>query len=996
MSQQSRTQLANLDWPWKSEDPEIAVILTSDAQFLAMADDPDLPIEAIHPHATQPISLRDFCREGAAAGASTLRIAYDYFFGGSQRSLYPDAAEFQAALKHVHDVALAHGLRLEPSILSPLELGAGYTERTGESGQWMHYREGLRDPLTGNYTVSLWQHRRWTNNKGPTPVTLKDVRAFAFKEQRIPGTQFFAVRPDDLVELARPALQTMTGAQAGVDLLEGGDADAGAMFLATRVNVQGAGGPTGLDRVLVVLTYETVEMDYFSPQAAAFLAQLVDQYHDQGITLGGLYSDEMHIQQDWSYHSHMDAGQFVVRYASPGFQRAFAHRFGAQYADFARYLIYFTSRQHDFLPTHEPKLPAQHVLGPTPEEIQQTLRLRRNYYEFLEQTVVRLMLDAKARLEARNGRVLDTFYHATWAESPTCDAWAIGGVPQSWSPEEHRRRYDYTPDFVWSNTVHQAASACANYFAWNDFLSGGNNDTAEGGYADRNYYGRALACSLAALNRRPLAQAYMWGMPEAVRQQMTGVTEAFGAGGHPAFRAVADYAARTIEVLMLYPQDLVAVDEQFGSWMVQYGYANYITADKLVEYATVTADGALDVNGARYTTLCVLYEPFPERDLLALLENFVHSGGTVIWSSLPPMLSRDGTPAAAKQMDALFGIARIQIADPLGMALPARQVIFDGALAGIAPMSILTDFVVDRVFPVQPAAAEIEVVATIRTGGADHARLVGTRRRFTRGGQAIYLGFRPRDDQAASTGVEVRTWFEILHALGAYPSQTPGPDNDNPTVRARATEYVACAFPNGALAVAPHFRHYEEAWPGGFFRDAAVDEQIVRDHPLPDDAIALDGWRVNGQTITYRGRHAVIWRCNAAGRLIAFAGCQCTGIELNGQRWTWAAQPLDIAWHPLQPEQQTDAYLPLWRVWCGSPGRAELPLDLHDDGNVELWLGGLQPTITPWRQQSSGRAGYGERQLPLTTVQGRLALEVDETLAGRWLYVVRRRAIAIG
>ncbi len=257
---------------------------------------------------------------------------------------------------------------------------------------------------------------------------------------------------------------------------------------------------------------------------------------------------------------------------------------------------------------------------------------------------MRLMLDAKQRLEAHNGRLMDTFYHATWAESPTCDAWAVGGVAQSWSPEEHRRRYDYTPDFIWSNTVHQAASACANYFAWNDFLSGGNNDTAEGGYSDRNYYGRALACSLAALNRRPLAQAYMWGMPAAVRNQMTAVAEAFGAGGHPAFRAVADYASRTTEVLMLYPQDLVAVDEQFGSWMVQYGYANYITADKLLEYGSVTEMGRLAVNGAHYRVLCALYEPFPAQELMQLLEAFVRAGGTVIWSSIPPMLDRNGDP----------------------------------------------------------------------------------------------------------------------------------------------------------------------------------------------------------------------------------------------------------------------------------------------------------------------------------------------------------------
>ena len=989
-SKSARIQLATMDWPWRSEDPELAVILTSDEQLLGMAANPDLPIDKIHPHATTAMSLRQLCEHGAAIGATTLRIAYDYFFGGSTRSLYPDTAEFQDALKRVHDVAGSFGLLLEPSILSPLELGVGYKERTGESGEWMHYREGLRDPHTGRYSVSLWQQTRWTNNKGPTPVTLKGVRAFAFQEARIPGTTFFVVRPEEIVELATPDVEVMPGTDAGVEMLEGGVADARAMFLAQRVRVHGHGGPPGFDRVLVVLIYETVEMDYFSPAAPAFLSHLAGQYHARGISLGGLYSDEMHIQQDWSYHSHMDAGQFVVRYVSPGFQRVFAQQYGAQYADFAPYLIYFACHQHDFLPTHEPKLPAQHVFGSTPEEIHRTLLFRRNYYDFLEQSVVRLMLDAKREMESHNGRILDTFYHATWAESPTCDFWAIGGVPESWSPEEHRRRYDYTPDFVWSNTVHQAASACANYFAWNDFLSGGNNDTAEGGFSDRNYYGRALACSLAALNQRPLAQAYMWGMPEAVREHMTAVTQVFGAGGHPAFRSVCDYTSRQIEVLMLYPQDLVAVDERFGSWMVQYGYANYITADKLIKHATVTLDGQLEVNGWRYTTLCALYEPFPSRDLLALIEEFVHRGGLVIWSSIPPLRLRDGEPGVAEWMYNCFGLECEPTVDPLGLPLPARQVTFGGALARVEPMTILTDFVVDRVFPVRPVDADVEVIATLRSGAAPEARTIGTRKRYAGGGQAVYLGFRPRDDQAVSTGVEVRTWFELLDALGAYPPSLPGAENDNPTTRSRTSNYVACTFPNGAVAVAPHYRHHEEAWPGGFFRDPALDTEIVRNHPLPADTIDLNNWRVHGHAITYRGRHSMVWRRDHEGRLVGFAGFQCTGIEIDGQRWSWSGQPVDIAWHPLRPEQRTEYVQPLFRVWCGSKGKIEVPLDLGDGSNIEVWLGAALPTLTPGDQKVGGRAGYGERQLALGLQNGRLSLDVDDELAGHWLYLVRR------
>ena len=172
--------LAALGWPWKHEETGAGIILTSDEQFLNLANHPDDAVETLHPHAQGPTSLREHCRQAAARGATKLRIAYDYFFGGSTRSLYPDTPAFQDALKKVHDVAQEFGLGLEPSIISPLELGVGYREKTGESGRWMHYREGLRDPETGAYSVGMWQHTRWCNNKGPIPVTLIGARAFAF------------------------------------------------------------------------------------------------------------------------------------------------------------------------------------------------------------------------------------------------------------------------------------------------------------------------------------------------------------------------------------------------------------------------------------------------------------------------------------------------------------------------------------------------------------------------------------------------------------------------------------------------------------------------------------------------------------------------------------------------------------------------------------------------------------------------------------------------
>lgn len=981
------TQLASLDWPWKSEDPSIGIILVSDEQFTRLAEHPDQAVEKVHPQALAPVSLREHCWRGAERGATKLRIAYDYFFGGSQRSLYPDTAAFQDALKRVHDVAQEYGIGLEPSIISPLELGVGYRATTGEAGRWMHYREGLRDPQTGLYSVMMWQQTRWCNNKGPTPVKLVGARAFAFCEGRIPDTPFFAVDPEAITELAHPEIEVLPGTSVDAGELAGGEADPGAMFQSVRMRAHGRGGPTEgrLDRVLVVLLYETIEMDYLSPSAKSFLDDVVQQYHDRGISLCGLYSDEMHIQQDWSYHSHMDLGQFTVRYASPGLERAFAERFGAQYVDLAKYMVYFCCHQHDFAPTHEPKLPSQHVFGPTEQDVYATLRFRRDYYAFLERAVIELAVGAREKLERLNGRELDAFYHATWAESPTCDAWAVGGVHDSWSPEEHRRQYEYTPDFVWSNTIQQAAAACANYFSWNEFLTGGNDDTAEGGYADRNYYGRALACSLAALNRRPLASAGMWGMPMPVRERMMAINHVFGAGGHPAFRSVEDYAPRESEVLFLYPQDLVAVDERFGSWMVQYGYANYITADKLVEYGRVLDDGWLAVKGSRYRAVCALYEPFPDRGLLALVQAFARNGGTVIWSSTPPMNDLRAGLAAD-----VFGVRFGRTPDPLGLALPARQIAFEGRLSSVPPQMALTDFCVDRVFPLEPLAGT-ERVATVLTGGPERAVCVGTHKAYPGGGQAVYLGFRPRDDQSASTGLEARTWFEILHALGAYPASGASADSDNPAVVSRTTEWLACAFPNGAIAVCPHYRHHAESWPGGFFRDQEHDQRIMQQNPPPDDTLDLSDLHLAGQSVTYSGRHAVTWRRNASARLVAFAGFECTGIQVDRTAYAWSEEPVDIAWHPLQPDHETEDYRPLYRVWCDTEGRVSVPLGLRDAQGIELWRGAHLPGRGRGRRASYGRVGYGDRQVPFRLGEGTLEITVDGETAGHWLYVVRRK-----
>ncbi len=1001
------TQIASFDYPWKAaESIAGSIILVSDDQFRNLARFPHQAVEKPAPWFDQPLSLHDFCRDLARSGAVKIHIAFDYFFGGSGRTLFPDSDEFIDNLKLIHDVAQEHGLGIEPSVLSPLELGAGYQAETGEQGRWMQYGEGYRDPLTGQYSLTLWKHRQWVNNKGPSPVEWVGVRAFAFREKPVEGSVFFSVDRNDIIELPTPQVEDYPGTSPvhyGAPAVGG---DPSRQFQAQRVRVHGGGmlasvdDPGEFDRVLVVMIYHTQEMDYFSPSASRFVIDLADRYFDKGIHLDGVYSDEMHIQQDWIYHHHFDQGQFTVRYVSEGFEQRFAQEYGDRYADFAPWLVYFTCNQHGFLATHEPKLPSQHVFGPSREDIARTHLFRRNYYHFLEHSVIDLMISARQHIESLQGTALEAFYHATWAESPTCDAWTVDSVQRDWTPAEHRRKYEYTPEFLWSNTVQQASAACANYFAWNDFLTGGNNDIPEGGYADRNYYGRAIAASLAALNRNPLASCGMWGMPDIIRQRMTAVSEAYGVGGHPVFRSVQDYLPRQVEVLFIYPQDLVAVDERFGSWMVQYGYANFITAEKLLEYARVSEDGWLILEGpaltSRYRAVCALYEPFLSTQLLDLFEALVEKGGTVVWSGLPPLLNVDGSSLDASRLASLFGIDFSRLVSSPGYAMPGRSIHFSGALEAVADMPILTDLLVDRVYPLNPQG-EGTPVASLRPGGSSQEWLVGVLSRTRAGGNALYLGFRPRDDQSASLGTETRAWFEILHALGVYQS-TPGSIvQDNPSLLSRTSPYLVAAFPNGAVSVAPHFRTHEENWQGGFFRDEEQDARALEENPILDGAtIQLVDLQVMGQTVSYQGSHCLAWnKGQQTGSLLAFAGFGCSQVVLDGKVFRWSDQPVDIAWHPLSADMQVEGadLRPLFRVWFSGEGRVVIPVGITPGQDIQVWLGTHVPRHWSRRrgiQEQRLRLGFCNELVPFTIEGTSLVLDLVEEHREHWLYVTER------
>ncbi len=932
---------------WGFQLPKGAIILVSDQQLEDLTD-PDKEIDLSLSATPNKTTLRRVCEQQRAAGARTLILAFDEFWsqyragqGGQPRRLMPDMDEYIDRVRRISETLKTFGLGLELSLLSPLEIGTGYVRATGETGRWVQYREGWRDPRTGRFTVSLWEQLRWTNNKGTIELKRLGIRAFAFRERRVGRTSFYAVEPGEIVELKQP-----------VEIEAAEPENPRARM--RRLTIRGSGetdlGPN--DRVLVVVSYATPEMDYFSPKALPFLQGLVDRYHQAGVPLNGLYADEMHIQQDWSYFDHHDEGQFTLRYLTPSFAQRFAAQYGAEFADLEKHLVYFAYGQHSFLTGLEARLRAQHVLGGGPDDIQRTFLLRRRYFDLLDKTVIDLFAQAKAYAEKLYGHDLEARAHATWAQSPTIDSWRTGNQPLA------PRQYEYTSDFEWSNTVQQAAAACSDYFRWNAFLTGGGNDHAEGGWADRDYYGLALACSTGILNKWPNAYAAAWGMPGPALHRHQALQDAFGAAASPWFQAIEDCQHRDVEVLMLYPLALVACEERFGSWMVQYGYANYVTAEELLRHGQVAEGGWIEMAGRRFNTVAALYEPLPPAGLLPFLEAFVAQGGKLVWSGPPPRLDLAGAPVL-ERWQRLCGVAKLLVAQE-GNVAAGEIARFEGALKTVPDQTILTDFLVDRICPVAPTA-ETEVVARVSGQVAGLHRRVGE-------GSVTFLGLRPRDDQAASLGYEVRTWFEILKTLGAYPGA------DNPAVVSRETPWLATRFPNGTTVVAAHYRSQVESWPGGFHRDAKQDAAILAANPLPPDRLELRDFRVSGHTVGFQGSLIVGFRLDAAQRLVAFSGHHCERILLDGHDHVFADAPLaHLAWAPVLTERRL-------------PGGAVMELWVNGAANVTV---PLPEGVTGGRLVAQGpRLGSAGQPMAATTDAGQLKFRAEAAWGHAHLYLL--------
>ena len=867
------------------------IILTSDKQLNDIMD-PDRKIDMSFGLEKRYVSLREVCEAGQKSGEKTLIIAFDEFFrmyredAGKERLLTPDKDEYIDKIKKISDFAAQYHMGIELSLLSPLELGSAYKQSTGESGRWLSYKVGYREPSTGKFSLQMWQQLYWTNNKGKFQIRLKNVRAFAFRESPVGNAPFKVVLPDDITEIKGVRYEALDSVNIGStgELwehdLEGptGSATKDKFFQCRnlRIYYDGEKQLTGYDRVFVLLEYETADMDYFSPKAPVFLKTLLKKYHDKGINLVSLYSDEMHIQQDWYYFIHQESGQFNVKYLTGNMSETYYKKFGQKLED--KYLLYFDYGAPMYETRAEAVRNTQYVMGPTPEDIHRTFLMRDRYYKMLSNGVVDLFKEAKAYAENLFGRTLEATGHSSWAESPAIDLWDTEKL------KEYAAKYEYTSNYVWGNTVQQASAACYDYFKWGEYLEPTGNDFAECGFLDRNYYGAAMSASIGVINKFPQAYAAAWGMPAKSRVWKEAVNSAFGARDGSSANIINGGVHRDIEVLILYPMNLVAVEERFGSWMTQYAYANYITSEKLLELGSITEGGLIKIGAKTYNTLVTLFEPLPADGLLKMMRQFTEKGGNVLWFGCPPLLNSSGKNCTAEWKE-LFGVT-YPFDAYMGEIAAGREISFINGFSGIGEQTVLTDFLVDRIYPVT-VNKNCEILAT------SNEKILGTGLKSGRG-KAWYFGFRPRDDQSASLGYESRTLFEILNSCGAYKGSDKFPHvNDNPTFVSRTTDYLATRFPNGSNMIVRHYRTHAENWAGGFSRNPEDDAKALAVNPLPSDTIILDGFKINGHQLNYKGKQALVFKTDSTNRLIAFEGHSCREVSVDGVVYRFSPEPLE-------------------------------------------------------------------------------------------------------
>lgn len=898
-----------------------SILLTEDDKLRAFANAPEeqyTPKLANNQTTSASSSLKDVCEQAKHHKAEIITFFHDHFFGGGERELHLTHPEFIDCTKKISEYAETYGIGIGASVTNPLDLGRNFKQDKGVGGQHRFFAEGVKE-ADGSFKFNGVLSERWTNNKGHIYPQYNHARLFTYTEEDN-GSAYLVIKPESIIEIPESDY-TCTISTEPYDL--------STYFGNRHMIVEGNTKLPG-NRVFAIFYMDTPEMDYFHPDVTEYIHGVIDMYRREGVEFMELYSDEMHIQFDWGF-AHFGPYEIPTRYMTENFQSKLA-KVDPIFADFDKALIYFG---YDMLADRNllGRSHTQHVIGSSAADLYRTFRMRRTYFEMLQDQVVGMCCEARDYIR-------DTYVkhkgwdplclgHATWQESPTCDHYAPGRGEGRFHHALQRGycTFDYSPDYVYSSTIREAISGCYDYFKWNDYFSYGGTDFCECGWFDRNYYGGAMSASLGALNRNEVASWGAWGFPTEARKRFNNVSLSFSGGGRGTREAIVTYGRpRDIDVLYVYPKDLTAVEERFGSWMVQYGYCNYCPADRIVNLGTVEK-GKLKLGIGNYSTIVVGFEPFYNEAFIALLEKFVRGGGNLVWNAAPSASENGKIPARWLR---LFGLKNAQNLVEGGSA---HEVNFMGILAGIPKMKVSTDMLPDRIYNV--TVGDGEAVANANNF------VIGATRKYGLG-RATYIGCRLRDDQSGESGDAPSTLFDILKRLGAY-----GGDEaiDNPYTIARKSEYFATRFANGAYSLCRHYKTMRELWPDGSFRrNEEADNKFLETYDLMVPLeLNFEDFSVDGHKITYTGKNLLQYRLSSRGKLIGFRGDATCGITVDGKTYKITKEPANTIFNVIEESRLPDGYSMGWIVSSNAPvvdictkipENAEIYHDVDTDGEI--------------------------------------------------------------
>lgn len=896
-----------------------SILLTEDDKLRAFANSPEeqyTPKFANKQTSSASSSLKDVCESASRGKAEIITFFHDHFFGGGERELHLTHPEFIDCTKKISEYAEGYGIGIGASVTNPLDLGRNFKQDIGVGGQHRFFAEGVKN-ADGSFRFNGVLSERWTNNKGHIYPKYNHARLFAYTEEDN-GSAYLVIKPESIVEIPESDY-TCTISKEPYEL--------STYFGNQHMIVEGKTSLPG-NRIFAIFYMDTPEMDYFHPGVTDYIHGIIDMYREQGVEFMELYSDEMHIQFDWGF-AHFGPYEIPTRYMTENFQSKLA-KIDPIFADFDKALIYFG---YDMLADRETlgRSHTQHVIGSSSADLYRTFRMRRAYFETLQDQVVGMCCEARDYIRStyvkHKGWDPLCLGHATWQESPTCDHYAPGRDQGRFHYALQRGfcTFDYSPDYVYSSTIREAISGCYDYFKWNDYFSYGGTDFCECGWFDRNYYGGAMSASLGSLNRNEVASWGAWGFPNEARKRFNNVSLSFSGGGRLTREATVTYGRpRAIDVLYVYPKDLTAVEERFGSWMVQYGYCNYCPADRIVNLGRVEK-GELHLGIGTYSTIVVGFEPFYNEEFIALLEKFVRGGGNLVWNSTP---SADEKGRIPNRWLKLFGL---KSAENLIEGGAAHEVHFSGILSGIPKMKIPTDMLPDRVYRVTVGSGEAIANA--------NNFVIGATRKYGLG-RATYIGCRLRDDQSGESGDAPSTLFDVLKTLGAYGGQSA---LDNTETISRKTEYFASHFNNGAYSIARHYKTMRELWPSGSFRrDDEADAEFLKTYELMVPlSLEFDQFSIDGHKITHKGKYLLQYRLSPRGRLVAFRGNDTCGITVDGKKYNITKHPATTSFSIIEESRLPDGYKMGWIVSSTAsevnictkiPENAEIYFDVDADG----------------------------------------------------------------